>query len=181
MLTHDFVYYSFKSFARPEYITSKIVLVTSITLGLAIAALIYQLLKPRERNRMLDYECYAFMIILSLSAFCLFLPEILLEHHYFYTDKKVFLTYPVIFNIILFLEILGAITIGYFSRGIYLVNLGIVFFAIHVLTLYFSTFWRLLPRSLFFMLGGLLLLLGGVFLERKRRDLIAKIKAKELV
>jgi len=36
---------------------------------------------------------------------------------------------------------------------------------------YFDWFWSLLPRSLFFIVGGLVLVLGGIALEKKRRQI----------
>ena len=40
-----------------------------------------------------------------------------------------------------------------------------------VLVRYFDFFWQLLPRSLFFLVGGLILVFGGMALEKKRREL----------
>ncbi len=58
-----------------------------------------------------------------------------------------------------------------------LVNLGFMFFAVLLLARYFDTFWTLLGRSFFFMVGGVLLLVGGFLLERSRRHLTARIAA----
>jgi uncharacterized membrane protein len=56
-----------------------------------------------------------------------------------------------------------------------MVNLSFAFFALTLLSRYFDTFWSLLNRSYFFMLGGLLLIGGGLFLERERRKLTRKM------
>lgn len=53
-----------------------------------------------------------------------------------------------------------------------IVNLAFAGFACWVLARYFDTFWSLLDRSLFFMIGGMLLLAGGGWLERRRRGLV---------
>lgn len=45
--------------------------------------------------------------------------------------------------------------------------------ALEVTTRYFDFCWRLLERSLFFMGGGALFLVGGWLLERKRRGALA--------
>jgi len=44
---------------------------------------------------------------------------------------------------------------------------------------YFDFFWKLLPRSIFFIVGGLILLAGGMFLERKRRAVLDSFQMRE--
>jgi uncharacterized membrane protein len=56
------------------------------------------------------------------------------------------------------------------------VNLGFLTFALTILRLYFDTFWQLFDRSLFFMVGGLLVIALGWGLERKRRNLIDDLR-----
>lgn len=73
------------------------------------------------------------------------------------------------FNALLFFGLIWLIFSGYTNSDRFTVNVGFIFFALTVLTLYFDTFWLLLDRSFFFMAGGLLLLGGGYFLERQRR------------
>ena len=50
-------------------------------------------------------------------------------------------------------------------------NLAIISFLLLVTVRYFDTAWEYLPRSLFFILGGVMLLGIGFLLERKRPDL----------
>lgn len=83
------------------------------------------------------------------------------------------------FNILFALEIVGLITLGFIRRYPIYVNIGLLFFALDVVARYFDVFWGLLPRSLFFILGGLLLLFGGIILERKRRKILASFNIKE--
>ncbi len=83
------------------------------------------------------------------------------------------------FNILFALAIVGIIILGFVRRYSVYINIGLLFFALDVVTRYFDFFWRLLPRSLFFIVGGLLLLLGGVFLERKRRKILASFNIEE--
>ncbi len=77
------------------------------------------------------------------------------------------------FNLLYALQIIGVIVLGYLRRNRAYVNLGLVFFVLEMIARYFDFFWRLLPRSLFFIGGGLLLLAGGVLLEKKRRKVLA--------
>lgn len=82
--------------------------------------------------------------------------------------------YTILFNLILAGIILMFLFIGYRREDMKLVNIGMTYLWIFVVARYFDFFWKLLPRSLFFMVGGLILVLGGVALERKRRQLKQK-------
>lgn len=79
------------------------------------------------------------------------------------------------FNLLFFVGMLWLIYAGMHSDDRFLVNLAFVFFAVVLITRYFDTFWSLLNRSFFFMVGGLVLITGGYFLERKRRQITADI------
>jgi uncharacterized membrane protein len=82
--------------------------------------------------------------------------------------------YVVLFNLVLVGCIAMLIAIGYQREDARLVNIGMSYFAAWVLVRYCDLFWQLLPRSLFFMVGGAVLVLGGIALERKRRQLTAR-------
>jgi len=83
------------------------------------------------------------------------------------------------FNILFALEIFGLIILGFVRRYPTYVNIGLLFFSLDVFARYFDFFWELLPRSLFFIFGGLLLLFGGIILERKRRKILASFHIEE--
>jgi uncharacterized membrane protein len=78
----------------------------------------------------------------------------------------------ILFNLVLFALIIGAIAVGYWNREPAWINVGTLFFALLVIVRYFDWCWELLPRSLFFISAGLLLLFGGMALERTRRRVI---------
>jgi uncharacterized membrane protein len=61
--------------------------------------------------------------------------------------------------------------IGYQRADIKIVDIGTFSLAAFLLVKYFDFFWSLLDRSLFFLVGGLILVLGGVAMERKRRQI----------
>jgi uncharacterized membrane protein len=82
-------------------------------------------------------------------------------------------------NLLFALEIFGLIILGFIRRYPVYVNIGLLFFALDVIARYFDFFWELLPRSLFFILGGLLLLFGGILLERKRRKILSSFDIEE--
>jgi uncharacterized membrane protein len=82
------------------------------------------------------------------------------------------------FNLLYALQVLGVIVLGYLRRNRAYINLGLVFFVLEVIARYFDFFWKLLPRSLFFIGGGLLLLAGGIVLEKKRRNVLASFNVE---
>jgi uncharacterized membrane protein len=79
-------------------------------------------------------------------------------------------------NLWLALFIVALILVGYRSRDVNLVNLALAFAVVDIVTRYFDFFYDLLPRSLFFMAGGALMLAGAWFGERERRKLVARMK-----
>jgi uncharacterized membrane protein len=83
-------------------------------------------------------------------------------------------------NLIFAAGIIGIIILGYVRRCTAYVNTGLLFFVLDVIARYFDAFWKLLPRSLFFILGGLILLSGGVFIEKKRRKILASFNMEEV-
>ncbi|WP_094227205.1 DUF2157 domain-containing protein [Methanolobus psychrotolerans] len=82
----------------------------------------------------------------------------------------------IFFNLMYFILTIGSILIGYYRSILSFVNIGMGFFMIGVLHLYFTTLYRSLPRSLAFIVGGLILLLFGGYMEKKRRIIINNIK-----
>ncbi|MFZ5822968.1 MAG: DUF2157 domain-containing protein [Bacillota bacterium] len=81
----------------------------------------------------------------------------------------------VLFNLLLLAGVVGVVALGIQRRMELLVNLGLVTFAIHLLTRYFDLFFRAMDRSFFFMMGGVLLLVGGWYLERNRRRWVGEM------
>jgi uncharacterized membrane protein len=88
--------------------------------------------------------------------------------------------YVIIFNIVLFAGILGLVFLGYFRGAGWLVNIALVFFGLFVIGRYFDLAWGRLPRSAFFIVGGLLLLGVGILLERLRRRTLQRMHAIEV-
>lgn len=81
----------------------------------------------------------------------------------------------VLFNLAFFTGLIWLMNAGQHAGNAFVVNLAFIFFALGILARYFDTFWSLMNRSLFFMVGGLLLLAGGYFLESRRRAMVSKI------
>ncbi len=82
--------------------------------------------------------------------------------------------YVLIFNLTLAGCIGVLIAIGYQREDIRIVNMGMSYLSLLVVVRYFDFFWSLLSRSTFFMVGGAVLVLGGIALEQKRRQLKAR-------
>ncbi len=81
----------------------------------------------------------------------------------------------VIYILLVFVFCLTVIWFGSLLRQPAVVNLGMIAVAACIFIQYFSWFFELLPRSLAFIVGGLLILVLGLVLERQRRRIMAKI------
>ncbi len=77
----------------------------------------------------------------------------------------------ILFNLVFFGGLVWLVYYGVRRQETFIVNLSFAFFALTLISRYFDTFWPLLNRSYFFMLGGLILIAGGFFMERQRRKL----------
>lgn len=143
-------------------IVATVVAVASMAVSLALSAL------RREDRRTLLAEAIAMLAVMGSAYVFMFLP--------FDTDAP----YTALANLVLFALIVGAIAAGFLTRRGALVNLGIAFFALDVITRYFDVAWGMLDTSLFFILGGVLLLGGGFLLERARRRLMERFMLVEV-
>jgi len=140
--------------------------------GLFLISTILRLfLREKEKGWTLETLSLFFVLLIALFV-ALFLPgrvsQILRER------------YLLIANILFALGVIGLIVLGYIRRYPSYINIGLLFFVLDLVARYFDFFWKLLPRSLFFIIGGLILLLGGVMLERKRRKVLASFNIEEL-
>ena len=59
------------------------------------------------------------------------------------------------------------------------VNLGIGFIALNIITRYFDLFGTMLQGGIFFVVSGVIVLVLGIGLERKRRALLRTLRARE--
>ena len=81
----------------------------------------------------------------------------------------------IVLNLLFFSGMVWLLFAGTHTNNRTLINLAFIFFAIALITRYFDTFWSLLNRSFFFMAGGLILIIGGYFLEKQRRKFTAAV------
>ncbi len=82
-------------------------------------------------------------------------------------------------NILFAGAIIGMIVLGFARKAAFYINVGLLFFVLDVFARYFDFFWKMLPRSLFFVIGGLMLIFGSLLLERKRKRVLASFSMKE--
>ena len=68
--------------------------------------------------------------------------------------------------------LVGALAVGYRRGHAGWINIALFFFSLLVLARYFDFFWELMPRALFFVGAGVLLIVGGMALERTRRRVV---------
>ncbi len=126
---------------------------------------------PVEKEKGWIVETLGLLSLMAVAIFVSLLPP--------RTTPEKMIGLRLFFNILFALEIFGLIALGFVRRYPIYVNIGLLFFGLDVVARYFDFFWKLLPRSLFFILGGLLLLFGGIVLERKRRKILASFSIEE--
>jgi uncharacterized membrane protein len=93
-----------------------------------------------------------------------------------FTPEGAALGVYVVFNGVFLLAMAGLVQGGFRAGNRTAVNLGLMYFTIWILVLYFDTFFELMDRSIFFVGAGILLMGGGYLLQRQRRELLARMK-----
>lgn len=82
----------------------------------------------------------------------------------------------ILYNLALFLELIGLIFLGYKRKEVLLINLGAVILFIVIISKYFDWFFRFMDKSLFFMSAGTVLLIVGWAMEKSRRFMVTNVK-----
>lgn len=98
---------------------------------------------------------------------------------YQFVDDGAKLAFLVAANSIFLAVVIGIVLLGYVRKRPAYINIGLVFFVVFVCARYFDFFWKFLPRSIFFIVGGCILLAGGAAMERKRRMIMAEFARRE--
>ena len=73
---------------------------------------------------------------------------------------------------------LSSIFLGVELKKPHIFTLGIVIFVLFIITRYIDLTWALKEKSLFFIVGGLVILFLGTFLEKQRRNIIERMKSE---
>ncbi len=115
------------------------------------------------------------LISVLFTSFILTFPQI----YYYSFFGKGYSGIAALFNFILVAEICGVIYLGVKKREEYYINYGSLFFALLIFARYFSLTWGLGARAFVFIFGGILLILGGYFIEKQRKKIIKSFKEGE--
>ena len=83
------------------------------------------------------------------------------------------------FNLLLLVVLVGVLWLGYERREPAWVQLALAFFALEVVSRYGEFLWQTIPMELFFLGAGIVLLGGGIALERVRRTLLRRLAQRE--
>jgi uncharacterized membrane protein len=75
-------------------------------------------------------------------------------------------------NALMLVIVIALIVSGYHERNPVAINVAVVGFVIQVGCRYGELFWGHIPPEVFFTILGIMLLLGGMFLERGRKRLL---------
>jgi len=81
-------------------------------------------------------------------------------------------------NSVLVVFALSSIFLGVELKKPPIFTLGIVIFVLFIITRYIDVTWKLKEKSLFFIVGGLVILFLGTFLEKQRRKIIERMKSE---
>jgi uncharacterized membrane protein len=152
-----------QTFGFWESRSKEIVPIIYVFLGILFLAVL--LLKPL-RSKLKDFQTGMSMAAISFLMAGITLTSI----HSPMTEEA----YMGFFNIIFLGLLVLLLYVGYSTEDIGMVNTAMFWFIPLIFARYFDFFWELLPRSFFFMIGGLVLLTISVVLERKRRELKAQ-------
>jgi uncharacterized membrane protein len=79
-------------------------------------------------------------------------------------------------SLALFVFCLLQIQAGVHARSRFMVNVGVAFLALHIISIYLNLFGSMARTGLMFLISGVFLIVFGVFLEKRRRALLLQIR-----
>lgn len=150
--------YWFRNSRMLEDMSSQLMIGIVLFSILAIIGLVINLLFNPSQSKTNSFESGAALGLLGFTLLFFFFPA----------ESSI---YIVIYNLLFAGLTIFLIYIGYQRSDIKIVNIGIFWLSVFILAKYFDFFWDLMDRSLFFIVGGLVLVLGGIAMERKRRQI----------
>lgn len=150
--------YWFRNSRMLEDMSSQLMIGIVLFSILAIIGLVINLLFNPSQSKTNSFENGAALGLLGFTLLFFFFPA----------ESSV---YTVIYNLLFAGLTIFLIYIGYQRSDIKIVNIGTFWLSVFIFAKYFDFFWDLMDRSLFFIVGGLILVLGGIAMERKRRQI----------
>ena len=159
-----------------------------VLFGITSLASVFGTVVKYERFKTVKHEFFILLLALlgwiGIWALTFFKESLMVTtttHGYTHTalDPDVVVILFFVFNLLFFIISIGSILIGYYKSVVPFINIGMCFFILGILHLYATTLYKMLPRSLAFIAGGILLLGCGWYLEKKRRSLIQDMGTHE--
>lgn len=143
-----------------------------------IAAIAYLALK--DKSRAIMHELAGAGILAILFGIMPFLPKqdlFFTKHSYYNPGGLGILSriapfgifWLILLNLLALALCLGVIFIGYLRKENWIINLGALSLGILILVKYFDWFYNSMDRSVFFLIGGVLLFIIGWGMDRSRK------------
>ncbi len=126
---------------------------------------IYDFIKGYFKNKANRLELTAVMMVFIANLLFLF-------------SAKTVVINTMLANILLISFAIISIALGVELQKPSIFNMGIAIFVLFIITRYIDITWELSEKSLFFIIGGLIMLIGGSFLEKQRRKIIQRMKSE---
>jgi hypothetical protein len=156
-----------------------------ITLGFfSIAAAVFGTLIFAAFRKLADEREIGFLFAIALLALLLaFLPQLQLYSTNEYGSHSGLggggFLLALLFNALLFIELVAIIFSGYIRKEVWRINIGAVLLFLFIIIKYFDWFFTFLDKSIFFISAGILLFGVGYFMERGRRVMVNAVNTKE--
>jgi hypothetical protein len=146
-------------------------------IGTTIYGVTQKLISPSELAAV-----FALTILLGMTAFLPKQTTFVQGDIYFYLGggqlSVAGFLWALVYNLAVFLTLLGIILSGYLRRETWLINLGALFLFLLIVVKYFDWFSNSLDKSVFFIGAGFILFVVGWAMEKGRRLMLANIKTK---
>jgi hypothetical protein len=155
----------------------------TVSLLVILASLVFTTLYSVAKKLLFRLEFIAVFVLIGLFGVTALLPEqtMYAQTGYYFSGgelSSVGILWAIVYNFVIFFELLGLIFSGYLRRETWLINLGALFLFLLIIVKYFDWFFTSLDKSVFFIGAGILLFFVGWFMERGRRYMISNIKAQ---
>ncbi|MBI5573667.1 MAG: DUF2157 domain-containing protein [Elusimicrobia bacterium] len=154
---------SFKKMLLNNTVYSKLFFWMSLLLMfIAVVLLIGKFLKNYFNTKSAKWELLALLSVIISNLFILMNPYLILFD-------------TVVANAVLVVFAVVNIFYGVEEENPAIFNSGIAIFVLFVITRYIDIFWELKEKSWFFIIGGLFMIIGGMYLEKQRRKVLEKM------
>jgi hypothetical protein len=154
---------------------SYLLILTAIYLLLNLILYILYIYCFRNKINLLKEMSFSLVFIFLLTLIIFIFPHknLFIEYN---NISGLGIFWAIVFNIILFLEIVGILFLGYLNKKDLFINLSAVFISIFIFVKYFEWFLSFLDIGTFFIIAGILLFVVGWSMEKGRRYLLSSIK-----